>query len=273
MYQGCEDLSRPLVPDSQSAKVLKPGIGSFDDPPVLIPSQFSSILMSGDLVVTTRRDDRFDAALDKQGSKFIAVVGPVRHQSFWFSLLMFSDFYADIIQRCLGERHFRWGRLLHVYSERSTCAIGQYHELCSLAAFSLPDHWAPFFARTNIPSMKHSSHFTFCWSESWFKKALHKFSKTSFSAQSLNRLLTVLLAPYFSGSSLQGAPVHRIQRMPSKHLRSSAGGRPPFLLSGLLGKCSLIRSHCLSVSDRQAMVSLLDLVTYRFSWTCQPVLG
>ncbi len=79
MYQCCEDLSRLLVPDSQSAKVLKPGIGSFDDSPVLIPSQFSSILMSGDLVVTTRRDDRFDTALDDQDSKFIAVVGPVRH--------------------------------------------------------------------------------------------------------------------------------------------------------------------------------------------------
>lgn len=273
MNKSSENLGRPFVPYSQSAKVLKPGISSFDDPSMLISSQFSPILMSGNLIVTTCRNDRLDTAPDQLGSKLIAVIGTVSHQSFWFTMLTLSNFYSDIIQRCFGQFYFRWGGLLHVYSERSTCAIGQYHEICSLAAFSLPDHWPPFFARTNIPSMKHSSHFTFCWSESWFKKALHKFSKTSFSAHSFNRLFTVLLVPYFSGSSLQGAPVHRIQSMPSKHLRSSAGGRPPFLLGGLFGKCSFIRSHCLSVSDRQAMVFLLDLVNYRFNWTCQPVVG
>ncbi len=31
-----------------------------------------------------------------------------------------------------------------MYSERSNCAMGQYYEHCSLAAFSLPEHWTPF---------------------------------------------------------------------------------------------------------------------------------
>jgi len=116
----------------------------------------------------------------------------VRRQKFCSQELVLSK-----IQRCFGQFYFRWGGLLHVYSEWSTCAIGQYHKLCSLAAFSLPDHWSPFFARTNIPSMKHSSHFTFCWSESWFKKALHKFSKTSFSAQTVKQLFTVYFGTIF----------------------------------------------------------------------------
>lgn len=273
MNQSRKNLGRPFIPNSQSAKVLKPGIGSLDDPSVSVPSQFPSILVSRNHVVITRRDDRLNTASDQQSPKFVTVISPVGNQPLRFAPLALSGFHSDVVKRSFGQFHFRRGSLLHVYSERSTRAIGQYHELCSLAAFCLPDQWAPFFARTNIPSIKHSSHFTFCWSESWFKKARHKFSRTSLSAHSFKRLWTVLLAPYFSGNSLQGAPVHRIQSMPSKHLRSSAGGRPPFLRGGLFGKCSLIRSHCLSVSDRQAMDSLLDLVNYRSNWTCQPVFG
>lgn len=273
MNQSCKNFGRSFIPHSQSAKVLKPGVCSLNDPSVLIPSQFSSILVSRDIVVTTRWDNWLDTATDQQSPKLITVIGSVGNQSLRSAPLTLSSFHLDVVKRNFGQLHFRRGSLLHVYSERSTRAIGQYHELCSLAAFCLPDQWAPFFARTNIPSIKHSSHFTFCWSESWFKKARHKFSRTSLSAHSFKRLWTVLLAPYFSGSSLQGAPVHRIQSMPSKHLRSSAGGRPPFLRGGLFGKCSFMRSHCLSVSDRQAMDSLLDLVNYRSNWTCQPVFG
>src|SRR5205085_11911305 len=129
-------------------------------------------------------------------------------------------------ERRFDQLHLRRGSLLQVYSERSTRAIGQYHKLCSLAAFSLPDQRAPFLARMNIPSMKHSSQRTFCWSESWLRKARQRLSSTSLSVHSLRRRWTALLEPYRSGNSLQGAPVHRIQSMPSKHLRSSMGGRP-----------------------------------------------
>jgi hypothetical protein len=59
--------------------------------------------------------------------------------------------------------------------------------------------------------------------------------------------------------------------MPSKHLRSSKGGRPPFRLRRRLGKCSLIASHCLSVTARQAMDHPLDLVSYSTGFSCQPV--
>jgi len=144
MNKSCENLGRPFVPYSQSAKVLKPGISSFDVPSILISSQFSPILMSGNLIVTTCRNDRLDTALDQQGSKLIAVIDLVNHQSFWFTKLTLSVCYSDIIQRCFGQLYIRWGGHHHVYSERSNCAMSQYHEHYSLAAFSLPDHWPPF---------------------------------------------------------------------------------------------------------------------------------
>jgi hypothetical protein len=160
-----------------------------------------------------------------------------------------------------------------VYSERSTRAIGQYHKLCSLAAFSLPDQWAPFLARMNMPSIKHSSQRTFCRSDSWFKKARQRFRSTSVSAHSFKRRWTELFEPYLSGNSLQGAPVQRIQRMPSKHLRSSSGGRPPLRDRLRLGKCCFMSSHCLSETERQAIGLLLSLVNYSSVSSCQPVLG
>jgi hypothetical protein len=37
------------------------------------------------------------------------------------------------------------------------------------------------------------------------------------------------------------------------------------------GKCGLMASHCLSVTARQAMDCLLDLVRYSTGFTCQLV--
>ena len=99
MNKSSENLGRPFVPYSQSANVLKSGISSFDDPSMLVSSQFSPILMSGNLIVTTCRNDRLDTAPDQLGSKLIAVIGTVSHQSFWFTMLMLSNFYSNIIQR------------------------------------------------------------------------------------------------------------------------------------------------------------------------------
>jgi hypothetical protein len=58
----------------------------------------------------------------------------------------------------------------------------------------------------------------------------------------------VLEGPYLRGSALHGAPVHRIHRMPSKHVRGSAGGRPPRGVPLRRGRCGAIRAHCASLS-------------------------
>jgi hypothetical protein len=179
--------------------------------------------MSRNLVFITRRNNWLNTATDQQISKFIAVIGSVYNEPLRFATFKLPDFYLDDFKRRICQRHFRWGSLLHVYSERSTRAIGQYHEHCSLATFCLSDQGATFFARTNIPSIKHLSQRTFCWSESWLRKARHRFKR----AQVLRRRWTVLFEPYISGNSLHGAPVQSIQRMPSKHFRSSTGERPP----------------------------------------------
>jgi hypothetical protein len=97
-----------------------------------------------------------------------------------------------------------------VYSERSTRAIGQCHELCSLASFRLPDQRIPFVALMNMPSMTHASQRTFCRSSSWSSSARHLFKRTSDAAHAVSRRCMVLFEPYLSGNALQGAPVHSI---------------------------------------------------------------
>ena len=188
-------------------------------------------------------------------------------------MLAASPLYFDAVERLFQEFDLGRESRLQVYSERSTRAIGQYHKLRSLAALGFTDFGPPFFAVTNRPSMKHSFHRTFCRSLSWSKKARHKFSSTPLSAHPLKRRWTVLLEPYRSGNSLQGAPVQRIHKMPSKQLRSETGGRLPLGLVDRLGSCAAMSFHCLSVTARQVIGILSDLIRCCSQTICHPVLG
>ena len=271
MNKSSKYFLRPLVSHYESAKGLQPTVASFYYPSSFIPSHLSSILMRSNLVVAASRYDWLYASLHEQRSNSVAIISTVSDQPLRFAAFALAGLHFHTGKCRFDKLHFRRGSRLQVYSERSTRAIGQYHKLCSLAAFSLPDQRTPFLARMNMPSMKHSSQRTFCWSESWFKKARQRFSSTSVSAHSARRRWTALFEPYLSGNSLHGAPVHRIHRMPSKHLRSSRGGRPPFRERFRFGKCCLMDSHCLSETARQAMDYLLDLVSYSTDFSCQPV--
>jgi hypothetical protein len=257
MNQRSKHSGRPLIPHHQPAEGLEPRVRPLDNPPAFVAPQLAPVLMRRHPVIAPGRDDRLDVPLHQQSTQRVAVVAPVGDQPLRLAPLGPPPADAPILKRLLKQLHLRGGSLLHVYSERSTRVIGQYHELRSLAALGLPDQRAPFFAVMNIPSMKHSSQRTFFRSSSWSRKARHMLSKVSTSAHSFSRRWTVLFEPYRSGSSLHGAPVHKIQRMPSKHWRSSAGGRPPFLRLGRLGNCSRMSAHCLSVTARQA----IDLVS------------
>ena len=271
MDKRCKYLLRSFIAHCELAEVLQPTVASLYDPPPLVPSHLPPVLVRRNFVIGSSRYDWLYASLHQKCSHRVAVIPAVAYKPLWFASRALASLHLHVCKRRFNKLHFRRGSLLQVYSERSTRAIGQYHKLCSLAALSLPDQRTPFLARMNIPSMKHSSQRTFCWSDNWFKNARQRFRSTSVSAHSLRRRWTALFEPYLSGNSLQGAPVHKIQRIPSKHLRSSRGGRPPFRLRRRLGKCCLMAAHCLSVTARQAIDCLLDLVSYSTGFTCQPV--
>lgn len=214
MNQHREYFLRSLVSDGDSTKVLQPRVASLDDPSAIVPSQLSSILMYGNQVVFAGGENRLNPAINQKCPHLVAAVPTIANQTFRFAVLAFAGFDTNVIQYRLDQGHFCGGSLLHVYSERSNRVIGQYQELCFLAAFNLPGQGEPFFARMNILSIKHSSQRTFCWSESRLRKARHRFRRTSISAQVLRRRWTLLFEPYFSGDSLHGAQSKKSKECP-----------------------------------------------------------
>ena len=261
MSQSSIDASGPVPAGGQTTEVLEPADGALDNPTTAIPTQDAAILMSRYSIIASSRDDRFDAATLQRFPDSVAVVTLVRNQSIGSlsrttTLMRTGD--PDRLERLDEEPDLRWGRRVHVKAERSTLAINQYHKLRSLASLGFSDQKPPFLALANVPSTKHS--FQRIWSLSWScaRNARQILSSVPSSVHFSRRRWTALLEPYRGGNSLHCAPVHKIQRIPSKHRRSPNGGRPPlrsFLRHGffLTGSRSLTFSHCASVTFLQAM--------------------
>lgn len=253
---------RSLIANVQTAEGLNPGVSAFNDPAMSVSAQPSSVLMGCPSVVFSSGNDRLNTSLGQIFSNGVAIVTsvgdqPLRTTSRPPRFVGATNF--DRFERNVEEFRFRWGRRVHVKSERSTLAINQYHKLRSFPAFCLAHFEPPFFAEANVPSTKHSSQRIISLSSSWAKKARQTFSRVPLLAHFCKRRWMVLEGPYRRGSSLQGEPVQRIQRIPSKQARSSNGGRPPvrsFFRQGRLrsGSSALTFSHCRSVNFLHANV-------------------
>ena len=237
--------------NQQAATPAQPRERAFDNPTTPVASQLASVLVRRVRVVLLRRDDRFDPALRQPRAQSVAVITAVQHQSIRLRARPTRSMRAahlDGVDRLLEELGFaRTGRV-QVCSQRSTRAIDQKHPLGALALPSLSDAGAPFFAGAKLPSPKHSSQRTFSASFKSARKPRHSASSVPSSSHCRSRRQQVLELPYLRGSARQGAPVHRIHRIPSKHLRGSAGGRPPRGLRLRRGRCGAIRAHCASLS-------------------------
>jgi hypothetical protein len=113
-------------------------------------------------------------------------------------------------------------------SDRNTLAVDHHHPLCSFAPFGRANKGPPFFAGAKLPSMKASCQSSAPFSSSMDRNFRQTSSQTPCSSQSLNRRQQVDGLGYQSGRSCHRAPVLSTQRIPSRTMRLSAGGRPPF---------------------------------------------
>jgi len=238
-----------IISDHDSPVVRNPAEGALDDisSPVVIPK---AIVLSIHVpVVLSMRSQKTDPSFLEPFSGRIAVVRLVPDQSLgsgpWSSRASFGD--SDLSKSLIKERDLSRRGTVGMASERNTLAIDQYHALCSLSPLGLPDCRAPFFAGKKLASTKTSSQSRIpSWSSSE-RKARHISLRTSSSYHSLKRRQHVDGCGYRSGRSLHLAPVFRTQRIPSNTNRSSALGRPPFLLPDFFGTWRLIFRHCSSV--------------------------
>lgn len=238
-----------VVADRQTPEAQQPGICSFDDPSAPIAAETASILIQM-LPMRTMGDNQLDAATLQplpQGATVVAAIGDNAGG------LLLRTSRARTAHGYRGERRFREVALgeigrRKVHSERNTRAVDQYHELRPLTLACVADASAPFFAGANVPSRKASLQSSWARPSNSLRKARQRDNQTSWRSHSPSRRQHVVGLGKCSGKSRHRAPVRSTQRMPSKHPRSGARGRPPRRWRLGFGSSGATFAHCASVS-------------------------
>src|SRR5271165_4291486 len=162
----------------------------------------------------------------------------------------FYDITPDFGERGFRKRNFCRRGTFQPNSQRKTLTVDQYHPLRALAALGFTDCAAPFFAGAKLPSKKVSSHCSRPSSSNPPSNVRQASSQTPCSCHCCNRRQQVEGEGNTSGRKRQAAPVCRIHKMPSKHARLEAHGRPRLsrrrLGGGSMGSTSF---HCSSVNS------------------------
>jgi len=240
-----------LMTNQKAAKLSKPRIGSFHDPSALVTAQFAPILIAPQFVVLSVRNNQVNPAFFEPLAQRIGIIATVGYDALRLLTRAASwPWDADLRDGGFRKCSFSWRGTFHPNSHRKTFAIGQYHPLRSLAAFGLADYRAPFLAGAKLPSRKVSSHLSSPRSSRLPNSARQAFSQTPFSCHFCNRRKHVEGEGKSSGRNRHAAPVCRIHRMPSKHPRFGAGGRPRLSRRCFgLGSNGSTTLHCSSVKS------------------------
>jgi len=244
--------------DNQSAIISEPGESSLNFPTTSITSQFAAIMVFLLLVILPVRANQFNTSTSQTLPKRVTIITFIGNQSFRISSRTTPTFawHSNVIQRFFEELDLRRGRRVQVVSKRNTFAVDHHHPLRALAPLGLTDAFAPFFAGAKLPSTNASDQSNWPFSSSSERKARQASSQMSCSSQSLSLRQQVEGLGYRFGKSAQGAPVLRIHRMPSKTLRLSAQGLPPFLLDFGFGKNFSTFFHCSFVNFHRSLAIL-----------------
>src|ERR1700693_907672 len=264
LNQGHIVLNVIFVANYQAAEVVEPGKEPLDFPSALEPAQRSAILgFALHSASAAMGRDHFRA---EAGEHFlverVAVIGFVPDQPFW----NVGD--KPRFERLADQLHFSRASTLCEYGERKTMAVRNRHELTALAPLGLSDAEPPFFAGTNVPSIKLSRRSSPPRSLRSCATANSTCSSTFERTQFWNRRCTVWYGPYRSGKSCQRAPVRRIHRIPFSTVRRSLQGRPrrsARTRSG--GRMVSIICHCWSVRSIRHKYTLYKKVQETFCHT------
>jgi hypothetical protein len=252
MKESLIDGNRTVVANHQPAVVAEPGEGAFNDPATMVATQRSAILGRWFASIAAMRGDQFDASRCQLRTQRIAVIPAVANDTPRFlarSSTATPVGYPYRSDRFFGEPRFVRGSRVKLLSQRNTLAVDHHHPLRALAPLGFSDFRAPFFAAAKLPSRNDSLQSSCPRSFSSAKKARQMVSQICCCSQSRSRRQQVVGEGNSSGKSCQRAPLRKIQRMPSRTLRSLALGRPPRDLRGL-GSKGAIFSHWASVSRR-----------------------
>ena len=240
-----------FMTNQQSAKLAEPSVGSFHDPTALVAAEFASIFVPSFLVVLAIRGNQFHAPLPQALAQGIGIVPGIGDHP----LRLLSRTATRLRDRDRGQRGFRKRNFcrrgtFQPNSQRNTFTVCQYHPLRSLAPLGFPHRSAPFLAGAKLPSKKLSSQRNRPFSSSAPNRVRQASSQIPCSCQRCSRRQQVEDEGNSSGRNRHAAPVCRIQRMPSRHARFGAGGRPRLSARRFgRGNKGSINSHCSSLNS------------------------
>ncbi|QDU79598.1 hypothetical protein Pla110_13090 [Polystyrenella longa] len=154
-----------------------------------------------------------------------------------------------MIEQRFDQFHLSGLRTMHLCTQGYSSTIQEQHDLGSLTALGGPNAFPLFFVGANVPSAIPSvqSSSPSCWSFSTSRSQSSR--KTPDSVYDLNRLQHIVKEGNDFGKSFQRAPVLSTQRMPSKHSRGGACGRPPPNLGGPLSGKEVFDQKPLLISE------------------------
>jgi len=246
MKEGFINSDRTIVAHHQSAKVAEPRQGAFNLPAAPVTAQRPAILRLRFAAIPAVRCDQFDSSRRQPLAQRVAVVSAIGYDPLGFLAWpprAMSPGHADRRERFFREPDFIRGGRVKLLSQRNTLAVDHHHPLRALAALGFSDFRAPFFAGAKLPSRNDSLQLS-C--SRWFnsaRNARQMVSQIPCCSQSRSRRQHVAGEGNSSGRSCQRAPLRKIQRMPSRTLRSFAAGRPPRRDLRLFGSKGRIFSH------------------------------
>src|SRR5215207_9275343 len=124
MEKGFIHLDVMIVADEQSAKVSKPGEGSFHFVAFAVAAKFPSVVEGGFLSSVSVGTDQDDASFEQAPAQWITVVSFVGHHSqrSVARAARTAARHLNALQRWLGEGHFARAGRLQFASQRNTLA-------------------------------------------------------------------------------------------------------------------------------------------------------
>jgi hypothetical protein len=246
-----------LVPYNQPSEVLKPGKQALNLPSPSIASKFAPILGLRLFAIPFVGRNQFNSPVfQKLLVKCIAIIRLISYKS------VRSMLGKTAVDGFLYQRYFMGRSTFNVSGDRKTSSVCDCHDLGALATLCLADSKTPFFAGTNVPSIKASRisipprSYRSCAS-SWTMRR-----KTPCLTHCWNRLWHVWYGGYRGGKSFQGAPVRKIHKIPFITSRGSRSLRPRGSFTGdvavIMGS---IRFHCSFVSSILIILHIQDVMS------------
>ena len=252
MEEALEDSEDAVVADLDAAEVLKPGIGTFDFPAAFVAPEFAPIFITPLFIVVAVGHDQIGAALFQPLPQWVGVIAAIRNHTAQAgtraSAACARHFYG--CQRAFRKPVFGNLRGRKLRSDRYAAAVDHHHALRAFPATGLADSEAPFFAVTKVASRKASSQSSSLRWSIWPSSFRQARSQTPCSSHIRTRRQQVEPSGYSSGISRQRAPVRSTHKIPCKHARLLAHGRPrPSLRRLGSGNKGISTNHCSSLNN------------------------